>query len=128
MKKYLRLIIILIGMLTVISGLMQMVAPAFILKLVGGEITDTTKHFFAIIGMFMFLFGGLIIHALYSIQDNKAAVLWCALQKFGAAIAVAIGIVHHLFSLTAGFVASFDFVSGIIILIYFKSLVAYEIR
>ena len=128
MKKYLRLIIVLIGVLTLISGLIQMLFPAFILKMVGADITATTKHFFGIIGMFMFLFGGLVVHALYSVQTNKAAILWCALQKFGASIAVAIGIAHQLFSLTAGLVASFDFISGIIILFYFKSLYAYEVR
>lgn len=128
MKKYLRLFIILIGILTAVSGLVQMLFPAFVLKLVGAEITNATKHFFAIVGMFMFLFGGLIVHALYSIQDNKAAILWCALQKFGASIAVAIGIAHHLFAWMTGLVALFDFISGIIILLYFKSLYAYEVR
>ena len=122
MKKYLRFIILLISIATIVSGLVQVVAPAFVLNIVGGAVNPTTKHFFAIVGMFMFLFGGMLTQALYSESGNHAAVLWSALQKFGASIAVFIGITKGLFTLIAAAVASFDLLSGILIFVYLRSI------
>jgi hypothetical protein len=122
MKKYLRVIIILIAILTIISGLVQLISPSFILKFIGGEINTTTNHLFAIVGMFMFLFGGLLLHSLYSIYNSKVVVLWCALQKLGAAIAVFLAIEKNLFSPIAALVAGFDLLSAILFFIYYRSI------
>jgi uncharacterized protein YjeT (DUF2065 family) len=122
MKKYLRLIIVLIAILTIISGLVQMLSPSFVLKLVGGDITASTDHLFAIIGMFMFLFGGLLLHSLYSVYNNRRVVLWCALQKLGASVAVFIAIEKHLFMPVAALVAGFDLLSAVLFFMYYKTI------
>ncbi|GAB4010390.1 hypothetical protein GCM10028808_21030 [Spirosoma migulaei] len=118
----LRLIILGISVLTFISGLVQMIQPDFVLDFVGGESTPVTRHFFGTIGMFMLILGGLMVQALYEAQVSRAALFWGGLQKFGAAIAVGIGIMHGLMSPIAGLVASFDFVSGILFFVYLRSL------
>jgi len=118
--KYLRVIILIIAVLTVISGLTQMIVPSFVLKTVGGEITQVTKHEFGIIGMFMFLFGGLMLHALYSATTSSAVVLWCGLQKLGASIAVFLAIWKSLFAPIAALVAGFDLLSAIIFFYYYS--------
>jgi len=120
--KYLRLINLAIAVLTILSGLLQIIAPAFVLRMVGVEITPTTSQLFATIGMFMLMFGGLMVHALYSVQQNNAAVLWAALQKLGASLAVFIGIYHQLFSPVAASVASFDLISFILLIVYYRNL------
>jgi len=120
--KYLRIINLAIAILTILSGLLQIIAPAFVLKMVGVEITPTTCQLFATIGMFMLMFGGLMVHALYSAQQNNAAVLWAALQKLGASLAVFIGIYHRLFSPVAASVASFDLVSFILLIVYYRNI------
>lgn len=122
MIKFIRLITLGIAVATVASGAVQMVNPSFVLSIVGGESSATSNHFFAIIGMFMFLFGGMMIHALYNAHENKAAVLWSALQKLGASLAVFLGIYHQLFSPIAGLVAGFDFISFILFLIYYRMI------
>ena len=122
MKKYLRLILLLISAITLISGAFQLVAPSFVLNFVGASVDLTTKQFFATIGMFMFLFGGMLIHALYNEDDNRVVVIWSALQKFGASIVVVIGIIKGVFLPVAGSVAAFDFLSGILIFVYLWSL------
>ncbi len=122
MKTYLRLIVVLIAILTIISGLVQMLSPSFILKLIGGSINATTNHLFAIVGMFMFLFGGLLLHSLYSVYNNKIVILWCALQKSGASVAVFLAIGKNLFEPVAAAVAGFDLLSAIIFFIYYGSL------
>jgi hypothetical protein len=124
MKKYLRLILLLISVTTLISGAMQVVAPAFVLNFVGAAIDLATKQLFATIGMFMFLFGGMMIQALYDEDDNHVVVIWSALQKFGAAIAVVLGIIKGVFLPIAGMVAAFDFVSGILFFIYLRSFIS----
>ena len=101
---------------------MQVVAPAYVLKFVGAAIDVSTKQLFATIGMFMFLFGAMMIHALYNEDDNRVVVIWSAFQKFGASIAVVIGITRGIFLPVAGLVAAFDFVSGILFFVYLRSL------
>ena len=122
MKRYLRLIIIIISIATVCSGVTQTVSPAFVLNIVGAEISPVSKYFFGIVGMFMTLFGGMMLHALYSVQKNDAAVLWASFQKLGAAIAVGTGIFLGIFNGLAMSVALFDLVSGFIFIWYYRTL------
>ncbi|MEO5893708.1 MAG: hypothetical protein ABIQ31_25865 [Ferruginibacter sp.] len=117
-RKYARLMILIISLLTMGAGLIQTIKPVFILAIVKGDSAPAPAHFFAIIGMFMFLFGGLMIQSLYSAYPGKTVVLWCGLQKAGASIAVFIGIWKGLFSATAGLIAGFDLLSAIIFFIY----------
>ena len=120
LNKYLNLIVILISLVTILSGLSQVIMPSFVLELIGAEISPTTSHFFAIVGMFMSLFGGLMLHAIYSTHTNLEAVLWCALQKLGAFVAVTLGVVNGIFSPLALGVALFDLFSGLLFLYYFQ--------
>lgn len=122
MKKFIRLIILLISVSTLLSGAIQAIQPAFVLHLVGAEIDETTKQLFATIGMFMFLFGGMMIHALYSAENNRVVIIWSGLQKLGASVAVFAGIVLDIFVPLAAGVALFDLFSGILFFYYLKTL------
>jgi hypothetical protein len=122
-RDYLKIILKLIAIITVISGLIQMLSPEFVLGIIGGDITDSTLHFFGIIGMFMALFGGLLLHALSGSRNNPIAVLWCGLQKYGAAVAVALGVINGLFSWLAVGVALFDLFSGILITMHWYTII-----
>ncbi len=121
MKKSIHLIIILISIATVFTGLSQMIMPGFVLGIIGANITPTSSHFFAIVGMFMALFGGLMLHAMYSATPQRPAILWCAFQKIGAFAAVTLGVFSGVFSPLAMAVAIFDLVSGVIFLYYLKT-------
>ena len=107
-----------ISAITIISGLAQMIAPGFVLGFVGADSTAISKHFFAIIGMFMALFGGMLLNTLFSRTQQPIVVLWAGIQKFGAVIAVSLGTFTHIFSKTALLVGGFDLLSGIIIIMY----------
>jgi hypothetical protein len=120
MKKYLNPAILIISVITLISGITQLVAPSFVLKMTGAEISATGSHFFAIIGMFMALFGGLMVQTIYSKENGSAAIFWFALQKLGASIAVFAGIWKGLFAFQAAAVAGFDLLSGILIFYYLQ--------
>ncbi|UII19332.1 patatin [Fulvivirga ligni] len=121
-NKWLNLIIVMISVATLASGLFQMVAPDVIMNMIEADKTATSEHFFRIVGMFMFLFGGLMLHTIYSTEPGKPAVLWAALQKIGAFVGVGLGIFLGIFSMLALSVALFDLFSGVLFLYYYKKL------
>lgn len=109
-----------IAVLTVISGLVQMARPAWVLGIVGAQAGPTPEHFFGIVGMFMALFGGLALHGLR--LDSAPPMLWSGLQKVGAVAAVGLGVRHDIFSGMALLVAGFDLLSAVLILCYWRVL------
>ena len=123
-RDWLSWLLIVIAGLTIFSGLFQMLAPGFELRLLSAEVTPTSKHFFGIVGMFMVLFGGAFLNALLSAANQPIVVFWCSLQKFGASAAVGLGVLHHIFSPLALAVASFDLGSGILGIWYWARIQA----
>jgi hypothetical protein len=118
----LRQVVAAIAALTVVSGATQLVAPGFVLDLIDGDSTDTSRHFFAIVGMFMVVVGGLLLHGLLAPPVPAYVALWCALQKFGAAAAVGLGVANDVFGSLALAVAGFDFLSGVLIALLWRRL------
>jgi len=116
-----RLVLAIAG-LTVLTGLIQMVAPGWILQLLSAERTATTEHFFGIVGMFMVIVGGLALHSLAGQTRDPIVFLWASLQKFGASAAVGLGVAHKLFSMLALLVAGFDFMSGLLFILYWVTI------
>jgi len=117
----LRRVLLAISAATVLTGLAQVLAPATMLALTGATVSATAAHFFAIIGLFMCLFGGLLWQVLRSPAYQPAAVRWAGLQKLGAAVAVALGVRAGIFSALVLGVAGFDLCSGVLILLYLRS-------
>jgi len=113
-------LLVIISISTLISGIVQMFAPSFILGLISAEITPATKQCFGTIGMFMALFGGMLLHVLLARQMVMPVFLWAGLQKIGAFIAVGIGVFHEIFGPRSLIVAGFDLLSGILIFVYMK--------
>jgi hypothetical protein len=111
-----------IAAVTIVSGLAQMLAPRFVLCLIGGEITPASAHFFGIVGMFMLLFGGALLHEVLSSPAQPIVALWAALQKFGAVAGVVLGVARGIFSPLALAVSGFDLVSALIIFAYWSRI------
>lgn len=114
----LRRVLLAIAALTVLSGLVQLVRPSFVLGLIGAEATPVGAHAFGIVGMFMVLFGGLLWEGLAPRGPIPAALRWAGLQKLGAAAAVGLGVARGLFGPLALGVAGFDLLSGVLIFVY----------
>lgn len=121
-KNYVKIFLKIIAVITIISGLIQAVNPAFVLGIIDGADHPASNHFFGIVGMFMIFFGGLLYHALRTKRHQPVAIFWCALQKFGAAAAVALGVSRDIFSWLALGVAGFDLLSALLIMIYWYSI------
>ena len=118
----LRAVLLAIAGITVISGAVQVIDPAFVLTMVGAATGSAVQHFFGIVGMFMVLFGGMLLHALLAGDSSPLPVLWAGLQKFGAAAAVGLGVARAVFSDAALAVAGFDFLSGVLIFLYWRTM------
>lgn len=110
--------LLVISAVTIVSGLAQVVGPDLVLAVVGGESTPASRHFFGIVGMFMVLFGGMLLHALLTAGNHSVAVTWAGAQKLAAAAALSLGVARGIFSPLALGVAGFDLVSGFLIFAY----------
>ncbi len=107
-----------IAAITLLTGCVQILWPAPILAMLSAEQSPTALHFFGVVGMFMALFGGALLQALFAHRPNPVVILWAGLQKFGAVAGVGIGVLHGIFAPLALLVSVFDFVSGVLILAY----------
>jgi hypothetical protein len=104
---------------TIVSGLVQLLAPGFVLDLLDAESTKTTRHFFGIVGMFMAIVGGLLLHTLLRPPPPAGFVIaWASLQKLGACIAVTLGVGRDVFSKLALLVAGFDLLTAAVGALY----------
>jgi uncharacterized protein YjeT (DUF2065 family) len=103
-----------IAVITIISGAVLILAPDAELQMLQVELTPTTAHFFATIGMFMVLFGAVLAHSLVGGAPDPVVVFWTGWQKLGASAAVGLGVMHHIFSPLALLVAAFDGASGVV--------------
>ncbi|RKG87984.1 patatin-like phospholipase family protein [Corallococcus sp. CA049B] len=111
-----------IGWITVASGAAQLFLPGLELRLLHADASAAPAHFFRIVGMFMVLFGGLLLHGLHEPRANPAAFLWTGLQKVGACGMVAVGVARGLLSPLALGVAAFDALSAVLVLGFYASL------
>lgn len=118
----LRAVLAAIAVVTIVSGAAQIPLGDVVLRLLGVAPGLVERQLFGTIGMFMIIVGGLLLHTLATSTANRPVLLWCGLQKVGAAAAVGIGVATAAFAPLALAVASFDFVTGILCLVYLRKL------
>ena len=104
-----------IAWITMLTGALQMALPLRLLPILGVEPSAAAGQLFATVGMFMLLFGAALAHALRQPQAASVVLLWTGLQKLGAALLVAWGVMHAVFNPLALLVAAFDFLSGLLL-------------
>ena len=109
-----------VAAITALSGLVQMFGARFMLGFLDADTAPAAVHFFSIVGMFMLLFGGLLLHALLSPSPDPLVLIWTGLQKLGAFVFVSLGVLNGIFSVLALGVALFDLASGLLLFWYWK--------
>jgi hypothetical protein len=115
-------LVVAIAAITLVSGLVQVFLPGFILRILGTECSPASLHFFGLVGMFMALFGGALLNAMLNPSGNKVLIFWCGLQKIGAVFVVIIGVAHGVFSWLALPLPVFDLASAVVIFGYLLAL------
>jgi hypothetical protein len=114
--------LLVMGAATLATGLVQLTAPTFVLGLLRADVSGIGPYLFRIVGMFMALFGGLIVQSLLDPRHHPVAIQWSGIQKVGAGIAVAIGVMTGAFRTLAWSVSLFDLASGILLFVYLKRI------
>lgn len=112
--------LIAISALTVVSGAVQALAPARLLRALRAQDDPAARHFFATIGMFMVVVGGGLLSALLRPGRQPIILFWAAFQKLGASVAVGLGVRRRIFSPLALGVAFFDLLSGLLAAEYWR--------
>jgi hypothetical protein len=111
-----------IAALTVASGAVQVIGPSVLLEPLSVESSPATRHLFGTVGMFMVIVGALLGGATRRGREEPSVLFWAAAQKLGSAGAMTLGVKRSVFSPLALLVASFDFLSGVLALRYWRRL------
>jgi hypothetical protein len=118
MRRLERRLLVGIGATTAATGVLQAASPRTTLALLRADDSPTARHFFGTVGMFMTCTGGVLLIR----SADQPVVLMTAAQKFGAAIAVGLGVQRGLLAPVALGVAGFDALSGLVALDYWRRL------
>lgn len=120
----LRLVPVLIGAVTVLTGVCRLFAPGPVLDLLSADSTGISRHLFATVGMFMVVVGGLLVQGLLPPAPPPYLLLWAGPQKFGAFALVGVGVLRDLFGPLALLVAFFDLATALLCRLMGRRLVS----
>jgi hypothetical protein len=118
----LRLLLILIALVTAISGLIQIILPGMVLAFLTPSSDELHRQLFATVGMFMLVTGSLFLQGLWNRTPGKALPFWIGVQKLLAAVFVTRGVYVGVFMPMAIGVASFDALSAFLCFIFAKRI------
>jgi hypothetical protein len=104
----LRVVLAVIGAITVLSGLLLLVAPDWTLHFIAQDQTALAGHLFATVGMFMVITGALFLQSLLTHSNEPAIPFWIGVQKAASAVLMAWAILRGLLFPLAYLVAGFD--------------------
>lgn len=107
-----------VAAITLLSGVVQMVAPGLVLRTVSGPQSTADRHLFRIVGMFMAVVGALVVDAQREPRPDSRVLLWAGAQKIGASAGVGLGVARGVFGARALGVAAFDLSSAVLFLWY----------
>ena len=117
-----RLLLILVAVVTVVTGVAQLAAPAWVLAFIATAPGALGLHFFATVGMFMVITGAMFLQSLLARSAEPAIPFWIGMQKIAAAVLVSWAVMRGLLAPLAYAVALFDAVSGVIAFIFWNRL------
>jgi hypothetical protein len=118
----LRVLLVIIAAITVLSGLLLLVASDWTLHLIATDQTALTAHFFATIGMFMVITGALFLQTLLTRSREPAIPFWIGMQKAASAVLMAWAVLRGLLFPLAWLVAAFDAVTAVLVFVFWRRL------
>ena len=118
----LRVVLAVIAAITMLSGLLLLVAPDWMLQLIATDQAALTAHFFATIKMFIVITGALFLQSLLTHSNEPAIPFWIGVQKAASAVLMAWAILRGLLFPLAYLVAGFDAISAMFIFLFWRRL------
>ncbi|MCB8883073.1 hypothetical protein ACELLULO517_22685 [Acidisoma cellulosilytica] len=122
MTVWLRPLLLLIAAITVLTGLTQLVAPAWGLSWIARGSSALSAQFFATVGMFMIITGAMFFQSLATGSRERVIPFWIGVQKAAACLLVALAVIHGLMSPLAIAVAAFDGLTAVITFRFWRQL------
>lgn len=111
-------LLIAVAIITVLSGIIQIIMPETILVTMSIAPTGETIYFFRIVSLLTGVFGGALLHAALSNQDMAIILLWASLQKLLGSAAVILAVLSGVLTSGALAAAGYDLIAGLFILWY----------
>jgi hypothetical protein len=100
-------------------GVSQVLMPSTVMAQLHVSVDVNTLQFFATLGFLLVVIGGLQIQSfLFTKPDQPLVVFWSGVEKLGAAGAVTVGALHHVFGPIMFFVAFMSVLLGLLNLWY----------
>jgi hypothetical protein len=118
----LRSVLVVIAAITVLTGLTQLVAPAWILDFIARDRSALGAHFFATVGMFMIITGAMFLQSLLAHSTEGAIPFWIGVQKAAACALVAWAVLRGLLVPIAYAVAAFDGATAVLTFAFWRRL------
>jgi hypothetical protein len=118
----LRSVLVAIAAITVLTGLTQLVAPAWVLGFIASDRSALGAHFFATIGMFMIITGAMFLQGLLTHSTEGAIPFWIGVQKAAACALVAWAVLRGLLAPIAYTVAAFDGATAVLTFAFWRRL------
>lgn len=114
--------VIAVAVLTMLSGIAQIVASRTILPMMQATIAPETVYLFIIVSMLTSLFGAALLHGLLSRQRQTVVVFWASVQKVLGAAAVFVAALNDIIARSVLVAAGYDFLAGIFIFGYWITI------
>ena len=100
-------------------GVAQVAMPATVMGQLHVTVDVNTLQFFATLGFLLVVIGGIQIQSfLFTKPDQPLVIFWSGVEKLGAAGAVTVGALHHVFGPIMFFVAFMSVLLGLLNLWY----------
>lgn len=108
-------VLIAIAILTILSGVGQLLAPDAALTFMGVQASVETVYLFRLVSLLTALFGGALLHTAWTKQYETTVLLWSALQKILSAAAVLLAGFSGIIAGNTLLVAGYDLLAGLFV-------------
>jgi hypothetical protein len=118
----LRALLAIIAVSTVLTGLLLLLAPDWLLGIIAYDHTAMAAHFFATVGMFMVITGAMFLQTLLARSREPAVPFWIGVQKAAGAALVAWAVVRGLLIPLSYLVVAFDAFTALLVFVLWRRL------
>jgi hypothetical protein len=113
-------ILVSIAVITIGSGLIQMVASDAALSIMGFGAAPENVYLFRLVSLLTALFGGALFHTAWTRRCEPTVLLWSGLQKVFGALAVLLAVLGGIIQGNTLLVAGYDFLAGLYVLWFWR--------
>ena len=118
----LRVVLTLIAASTVLTGLLLLLVPDWLLHLIAHDQSALAAHFFATVGMFMIITGAMFLQTLVTRSTEPAVPFWIAVQKAAGAALVALAIIRGMLIPPCYLIVAFDGFTALLVFVFWRRL------